>query len=287
MSAHGGGSGLRGTAGRWAACLGQRPPPPCAPSASVQQPSDARAPATCPPLAAGPPGHCPAHRHPEFAPHLCPGRWAGRQGQTPGILAGSRVAAVRGGPPAPPLCPGAPAGRALLPPGRPAVGQTLVSQAPRVLGAMAFAHWPSQESFTNTGDGHCRQNKSLRGHPQALGDPPGLPFSTASSALFWDHHGSQPGPGCDSTSQGWEPSGGRLFLKGSGDTCCHRGPLRGLVRTARCETTLSDGNSPPTRNTSSPPKVTHPQPPSTAPAAPDPGRPHGPTCSADPSKPSP
>lgn len=132
---------------------------------------------------------------------------------------------------------------------------------------MAFAHWPSQESFTNTGDGHCRQSKSLRGHPQALGDPPGLPFSTASSALFWDRHGSQPGPGCDSTSQGWEPSGGRLLLKGSGDTCCHRGPLRGLVRTARCETTLSDGNSPPTRNTSSPPKVTHPQPPSTAPAA--------------------
>lgn len=95
MSAHGGGSGLRGTAGRWAACLGQRPPPPCAPPASVQQPSDARAPATCPPPAAGPPGHCPAHRRPEFAPHLCPGRWAGRQGQTPGILAGSRVAAVR------------------------------------------------------------------------------------------------------------------------------------------------------------------------------------------------
>lgn len=89
MSAHGGGSGLRGTAGRWAACLGQRPPPPCAPSASVQQPSDARAPATCPPPAAGPPGHCPAHRRPEFAPHLCPGRWAGRQGQTPGILAGA------------------------------------------------------------------------------------------------------------------------------------------------------------------------------------------------------
>lgn len=112
MSAHGGGSGLRGTAGRWAACLGQRPPPPCAPSASVQQPSDARAPATCPPPAAGPPGHCPAHRHPESAPHLCPGRWAGRQGQTPGILAGSRVAAVRGGPPATPLCPGAPAGHA-------------------------------------------------------------------------------------------------------------------------------------------------------------------------------
>lgn len=110
MSAHGGGSGLRGTAGRWAACLGQRPPPPCAPSASVQQPSDARAPATCPPPAAGPPGHCPAHRRPEFAPHLCPGRWAGRQRQTPGILAGSRVAAVRGGPPATPLCPGAPAG---------------------------------------------------------------------------------------------------------------------------------------------------------------------------------
>lgn len=96
-----------------------------APPASVQQPSDARAPATCPPPAAGPPGHCPARR-PESVPLLCPGRWAGRQGQTPGILAGSRVAAVRGGPPAPPLCPGAPAGHALLPPGRLAVGQTLV-----------------------------------------------------------------------------------------------------------------------------------------------------------------
>lgn len=109
-TAAGAGCGVQRGAGP--ACLGQRPPPPCAPSASVQQPSDARAPATCPPPAAGPPGHCPAHRHPEFAPHLCPGRWAGRQGQTPGILAGSHVAAVRGGPPATPLCPGAPAGHA-------------------------------------------------------------------------------------------------------------------------------------------------------------------------------
>lgn len=50
----------------------------------------------------------------------------------------------------------------------------------------------------------------------------------------------------DPTSQGWEPLGGRLFLKGSCDIWCPQGPLRGLVRDRPPrDHPLSDRNSPP------------------------------------------